>query len=252
VDRNQAKAILLLYRPGTADENDPDFKVARDLAESDQELGIWFKRHCAVQVALRGKFAQIAVPDGLKEQILAEAKGHPAFGYRLAPVLLAACVAAILLVVGTFTYVRLRGPARDPMLDFRNHMAGMVQRQYPQMDLETNDPGAIKTYLTQKGDGNYGLPEALAKTAPTGCKLISWNSRRVTMICFNSGKATKKADPDLFLFVIDRSALANAPAPGSPQVASTSRRFATATWSDGDKTYVLGGYGDEGFIRRFL
>ena len=252
MDRSEAKAILLFYRPGTADEYDPEFTEARELAADDPELGRWFKELCAVQIALRSKFAQIPVPEGLKEQILAEARGHPAFEFRFTPALLAACVAGLLVVAGVWAYLGRQEPAGDPMINFRNRMAGIASpRGYPAMDLTTNDLQAINQYLTLKGQGSYMLPAPLAKATPTGCALVRWHGNQVSMICFNSGK-TPVPGPDLFLFVIDRSAIADAPSPGPPQLANLTRRFATATWTAGTKTYVLGGSGDEAFVQSYL
>jgi hypothetical protein len=53
VTREQAKHILLLYRPGTADWQDPDVAAAIDLARRDLDLAAWFssirlsRRRCA-------------------------------------------------------------------------------------------------------------------------------------------------------------------------------------------------------------
>jgi hypothetical protein len=72
VNVNEAKNILLLYRPGTADAEDPQIAAALALAKRDPELARWLEEHCARQEALRAKFRQITVPAGLKEQIISE------------------------------------------------------------------------------------------------------------------------------------------------------------------------------------
>src|SRR5260370_3765428 len=68
----QAKEILMLFRPGTDDPADPDFARALALAKGDPELASWFDEHCQAREAIRVRFKAIAVPEGLKEQILAE------------------------------------------------------------------------------------------------------------------------------------------------------------------------------------
>src|SRR5436190_735159 len=68
----EAKEALLLYRPGISDARDAEFVEALACARKDPELERWFQEHCAVQGVLRDKFRQIAVPEGLKEQILSE------------------------------------------------------------------------------------------------------------------------------------------------------------------------------------
>ena len=62
MNRDEAKSILLLYRHGTADADDPQIAEALALAEHDPELKDWLVEHCARQIVLREKFRQIPVP----------------------------------------------------------------------------------------------------------------------------------------------------------------------------------------------
>jgi hypothetical protein len=66
VNSAEAKAVLLLYRPGAADAADPPMTEALELARQDPELGRWFEEHRAFQKAMRAKFRQIEVPAHLK------------------------------------------------------------------------------------------------------------------------------------------------------------------------------------------
>ena len=66
----QAKEVLLLYRPGTADMADPQMVEALELAGRDPELGHWFEQHRAFQKAMRAKLQQIEVPAHLKASLL--------------------------------------------------------------------------------------------------------------------------------------------------------------------------------------
>jgi hypothetical protein len=248
----EAKEILLRYRPGTADREDPEVAAALELAQDDPELARWFEEHRAVQAAIRDKFSRIEVPEGLKEQILSERKAHTTLVLRRRVALVAAATAVLFLLVQTAPF--LRHPADDLSLSaFRTRMAGKVLREYPNMDLETNDLHQIRQFLAGKhAHGDSTLPPALEKTVPTGCATLTWHEKPVAMICFNSGK---KADPkaaDLFLFVIDRAAVGNPPATNSAQVARISRKLATASWSAGGKVFVLAGLGDEAFVRNYL
>ena len=70
-----AKKVLQLYRPGSADAaNDRQVAEALKLARSDQELGSWLEQHNRFQIAIREKLLEIHVPANLKETILAETK----------------------------------------------------------------------------------------------------------------------------------------------------------------------------------
>ena len=67
----QAREILLLYRPGTRDAEDPQIIEAMELARQDPELAKWFAQHQAFQLAMRAKFREIEVPAHLQANLLA-------------------------------------------------------------------------------------------------------------------------------------------------------------------------------------
>jgi hypothetical protein len=131
-------------------------------------------------------------------------------------------------------------------------MAGDVQRNYPAMDLPTNNLPAIENYLQQHlGHSNISIPAQLASASPTGCAIFPWHGRPVSMICFTSAKSAASASPDLFLFVLRRSDVKAPPANVAPEVKQV-RGLVTATWTAGDKVYLLGGFGNEAFLRKYL
>ena len=250
MNRQQAKEILILYRPRGGGLPDPEVGEALALAESDAELARWFEQHRAFQAALQDKFRQIPVPEGLEEQILSERKVQTATFLRRPAVRLALAFALILLFAG-LAVVWLQPHEDKTFSGFRQRIGQTVARQYPRMDLETNDLDQIHQFLAQRGHGDYVLPKGLEKTASTGCALLTWQGRPVTMICFNSGKTPKAAAPDLFLFVVARADVPKAPVAGAPQFDQTGR-LATASWTQGDRTYMLGTIGDAELLRPYL
>ena len=76
MNRQRAKEILLLYRPGPSGDGDPEFAEALGLLKQDQELCRWFEAHRAAQDAIRRGFKSIVLPDALKEQIISERPWH--------------------------------------------------------------------------------------------------------------------------------------------------------------------------------
>jgi hypothetical protein len=58
----QVRETLILYRPGTADGEDPEAARALAAMTHDPELSRWFAKHRALCEALREKFRQIPVP----------------------------------------------------------------------------------------------------------------------------------------------------------------------------------------------
>lgn len=254
MNRQQAKAILSLYRPESADANDPEFTEALALAREDAELGRWFEEHCAVQRAIRQRFRQIEVPRGLKEQIISEHHVRSVVVWWREPVVLAAAaLVAVLLGIAAFWW--RPGSAQEDaeaFATYRTRMATVVLRNYA-MSLETNGVAEIRAHLAQnQAPAEYELPEKLKATPLAGCGVLSWRATRVSMLCFLTGKPLEPGQKsDLYLFVVDRSALPDAPAATEPQFARVNRLL-TASWSLGDKTYILAGEGDEEFLRQYL
>ena len=95
MNRDEAKIILQLYRPDTADADDPQIAEALALAKQDSELARWLEEHCARQNALREKFRQIEIPPGLKEQIISEQAAFSKKNSRRAKIVLVAALTAI-------------------------------------------------------------------------------------------------------------------------------------------------------------
>lgn len=249
---NEAKTILLSYRPGSSDAEDPQVAAALALAKTDPELARWLEAHCARQQAIGEKFCQIIVPAGLKEQIISErAASNKAKFWQPKP--LAAMLVALVLLLGVLAFFWL--PKRghdDPLVIYKNQMVSIALRGYG-MDLLTNNPVPIRTYLAQiQAPSDYVLPAALQKTAVVGCAVESWQNAKVSMICFRTGKPLAPgAQSDLWLFVADRASLKNPAGGESPQFSKVSRLI-TAIWTKGDKIYLLGTEGDEATIRQYL
>jgi uncharacterized membrane protein YbaN (DUF454 family) len=256
VTRQQAKEILAAYRPWAADANDPEFAGALALARQDAELGRWFEEHCAVQSAIRERFKQFAVPPGFKEQIVSEHRARSKVIWWRQPVSPLMAAAAVLLVAIGIAVLWLRPPSGPAEIvntaTFRNRMEGQALRVYP-MTLETNDLNQIRADLAQQqAPADFVLPARLAQTALTGCGVLNWQDKPVSMICFLTGRPLPPGSKsDLFLFVVDRGALPDAPATSTPEI-NPGTKLITATWTMGNKTYVLATYGDADFIRQYL
>jgi uncharacterized membrane protein YbaN (DUF454 family) len=250
VNREEAKNILLLYRPETADAGDPHTAEALALAKRDPELARWLDEHYVRQNALRTKFRQITVPTGLKEQIISEQAAHERMIFWRQKVVLAAAatVAAIIILAPLWFHSR----TDDTLAIYRSRMVSTALRGYA-MDLATNNPAQIRAYLAQNhAPANFILPAALQQIAVTGCAIQHWQGAPVSMICFHTGKPPASDEPgDLWLFVIDRTSVKTAPAGVSPEFFKVNRLI-TAMWTQGDKLYLLGTEGDEQTIRQYL
>jgi len=251
MNRDDAKNVLLLYRHGTADAADPQVIEALALVERDKELARCFGEHCARQEILRAKFRQIPVPAGLKEQIISEQAAQEKIIFWRPRVLLAAAAVIVALVALAPLWFPHRAND-DTFAIYRGRMVGVALRGYS-MDLATNNPAQIRAFLAESSaPADFVLPAPLEKTATTGCAIESWQGAKVSMICFRTGKPLPPLQQsDLWLFVIDRAAVKNAPPAGARQFVRVNKLM-TVTWTHGDKLYVLGMEGDEQTLRQYL
>lgn len=251
MNANEAKTILQLYRPGTTDAEDPQIAAALALAKQSPELAAWLKEHCARQEALRAKFREITPPAGLKEQIISE---HAANERRIvARQKIRFALAVVLLLFGALAVFWFpRHAPENTLAIFQNQMVRVALSPYG-MNLPTNEPASIRTYLAeQHAPADFVLPAPLQRTTLTGCAVENWQGAKVSMICFHTGKPLPSGTAsDLWLFVVDRAALDNAPDTATPRITKVNRLI-TATWTRGGKLYLLGIEGNEPDLERYL
>lgn len=251
MNHDEAKNILLLYRHGTPDADDPQIAEALALADRDRELKNWLVNHCARQFVLREHFRQVSAPAGLKEQILSEQAAQDKMIYWQPKFALAAVAVLVVLVALAPFWFSHR--SYDDTLDiYQNQMAGVALRGYA-MDLTTNDPVQIRAYLAQNhAPSDFVWPEMLKQASLAGCAVEGWQGVKVSMICFRTGNASMPDGPsNLWLFVVDRALVRGSPMGPSPQFSKVNR-LTTATWTQGDKLYLLGTDGDEQTLKQYL
>ena len=244
MDSRQSKEILACYRPGRDDPGDPQFAEALEHARRDPELTRWLEQQTALDAALREKLKQIPVPAELREKIISQLPARPvviawwqqpAFRATATALVLLAAVAGFWLAKQRYTFGA-----------YRQQMAGLVSGEYD-MSLKSKDLNEIRDYLSLHGwPSDYALTPAMQKLEAEGGGIINWHGQRVSLVCLDAGE-----DNDLFLFIVHRSILPDAPPTESPQFAKVGRMM-TASWSAGDKLYLLAGHGDEQFLRQYL
>lgn len=241
----EAKQILLRYRPGTSDASDPDIAAALELASRDPQLQAWLEQHLAFQRAMRHKLRSIPVPAHLKDAILAERHVVRVPFWQPPKVWwTAAAAAALALLLGlSALFFQPRKP--DRLADFRSRMVRTALRQYS-MDIVTNDMQQVRQFMARRGaPADYSLPAGLQKLSLTGGGYLKWRNQPVAMVCFDRGDSQM-----LFLFVVDRAAVKDAP-PATPLLAEVNK-LVTASWSEGNRTYVLTGPVEADFARKYL
>jgi hypothetical protein len=251
LNNQEAKKILILFRPGSADEKDSSFDEARQLAKTDPELARWFASHCESYLILRPKFQAIPVPPGLKEQILSERKIYRPYFLKYSRPLLALAAVLVLLLGIIFGLESFRGGA-ERYSAYRKRMIESALRSYS-MDLTTNDPAQIRGFLnTNNAPADYRLSGGLKSAAVVGCVVSSWQGNPVSMICFKTGRPMAPGDQsDLWLFVASRKTVSNAPSSSEPVFARVNKAT-TASWSDDHNIYLLAAVGDQTLLAKYV
>lgn len=243
----QAKGILLLYRPGIDDDAQPELAAALKLASEHAELGQWLRDHRGFNDAVRTKLRQLSPPPYLKARLLAAHMPAPPLRtenrWRL-PWWLAAAAAAVVLALA-LAWATLTPSRPDRFVNFQERMVSTALRGY-NMDIATNDMAQVRRYLASHGaPADYEVPRGLERLQLTGGAALRWRSNPVSMVCFNRGDHQMA-----FLFVTPQTALKDPP-PGRPTRARINE-FETVSWSRGDKTYVLAGAAGKDFPGKYL
>ena len=240
--KEQAKETLSAWRPWANDAHNAEFADALALCRQDPDLTEWLKNHQTAQETIRAGFKQIPVPEGLKEQILSEHESQKIVRLGRRDVSWYAMAASITLAVGVAAFWYMRTDAVKEDLGFSGYRSRMVRsavRVYA-MDLETSDASRVRSYLGEhNGHADFALPKKLEQTKLVGCGVKNWQGKPVTMVCFHTGKPLAPNEKsDLFLFVVDRSALADSPEQNQLLMTRVNT-LSTVTWAEGERVYLL-------------
>jgi len=243
VDRREAKEILWAYRPEAGDTEDPKVGEALEVTRRDPELMHWYEQQRGVDEAIRAELRQIAVPPGLRERILTAQKvRRPVSRRRLTQWMAAAAAVALAVVVGQ-RFTADQSPGFDA---YRETMVEFVSDEY-ELSAETDELEGLRRFFAKIAwPSDYEVPGPLQSVPVEGGTALEWRDHRVSLLCLEY-----REHEDIWLFVIDRSAHPDPPAAQAPQFLKVGKLM-TASWSEGDLTYLLVAEGDEVFLRGYL
>ena len=245
MNTEEAKRILLAYRPGTPDRDDPEVAEALQVAQHDSTLQRWLDQQTAFQETVRREVRRVAVPAGLREQILAQRKIVTPIWRRPEVLLVAACLA--LAVILTALWAR---PARDEesFAGFRSRMVGFALRVY-RLNIVTNDLELVREYLRSAGaPADLKLTPALANSPVKGGGKLLWQGNPVAMVCFG----LPQTNGTIFMFVADESAFRRGPKPGSNPVLEQVSGMMTAGWSRDGRIYLVAVEAGPGVLKKLV
>jgi hypothetical protein len=244
MDSQRAKQVLLGYRPGTEDANDPQVAEALRQLEHDPELALWFEQLQRADDAVRHQLRQTPVPVDLKQRILAEQKiVRPDFGWRK-PVLMAA--AAAIIVLGVVSVWVSRQTARNGLEAYRAEMVRYVSSSYSSAFIKATSFDELRQVLARKNwPSDFIVPDRLRSVTVIGGSAVEWNGHKVALACMKEGRH------GLWLFIIEKSALRDAPETESPRIKEVESE-PTAVWSQNGNAYLFTVQGDDAFLRKYL
>jgi hypothetical protein len=243
VTREEARRILMLYRPDVPETSDLALTEALALAKRDPELMIWLEKHLAWQRSLGRKLRSLPVPEELLPQILAARQTIQIARWKRPSVLLSA--AALFLLLGLIAKLVMFNPAPNHFQNFQSRMVSSVLREYS-MDIVTNQLEAVRQFMAHhEAPATFEIPAPLTNLNLTGGGLLRWRNHPVSMICYDRG-----TNQMVFLFVMNRQAPLDPPS-RAPRI-RTVNKLTTASWTRGEWVYLMAAEPSPEFPKKYL
>ncbi len=248
--RDEAKAVLQVWRPGGEDARDPRFAEALKALEQDADLALWFAEQKAFDRAMAAQVQTLPVPRDLRASLLAEkpVARLPFWRRDLLPLFqrpalrwaLAAGIAGV-LVAGSWATTH----TSSRFTDYRHEVTDEAWDANPHVELRTSDLRAIRQWLAERGmHMDLLIPSALKDMHIMGCRVLKWRGHPVVSLCLSDGVRHNH------LLVAEQIEFADRPWADLPDYEDCGR-WKTAAWSQGDRTYLLIGIKYSKFTQRF-
>ncbi len=216
---------------------------AREMAESDPQLGAWLKQRTAFDEQVAGAFAA-TIPAGLRESILQNARRPAKRSIRWVLPTLAAAAAAVVIGWTMLWPVNTSMPGwqADSLAAVTKVEFGMSMVDHISRDFE-----AIKKMLVaDQSPTPNRLPGTVGTMPVLACKRIHIAGRAASIICFEI-----QPGKEAHLVVMDNTGLTDLPPQLQPQF-KTSKNWNMASWSDGSQTFLLATTANEAALKKLF
>jgi hypothetical protein len=233
MDRQEAKLVLQAHRPNGLDAKHPAFAEALALAENDPELKAWWEAQQVFDRQVAAKLSGVPVPADLRSIIMAGRKiellqSQPSF----LPWIAMAAMVAVLCVVGTLKEIALTiGPITQT--EYSAAVLPLLHNDAPDLAMTSTDHDKIAEWLKAQHAPMGRLPTGMTSLPTVGCQKFVVHGHMVSLVCF-----TLAGGGIAHLFVMDEDALSDRPDRYAPEFQQV-QGWSTATWSDGQMSYVL-------------
>jgi hypothetical protein len=248
LDNREAKFILNAYRSGDQDASDPAFLEALEQARRDPALAQWFSESMAFDTAVRQKLCAVGAPSDLRERILARGKVNTSL--RWSRPLIKWAIAAGLILTAILSFLIWHEIRPGHLVGWQNQaldvISSLVTKQVS-FDAESAKASKLMTWLrAHHAPTARTLPQTLETLQSLGCKTFSWNGTPVSVICFRRPEGGM-----IHLVMTSASGASNRGRPDNPELIQQ-RQWSTATWREGDTTYMLALQGGPNQLRSYL
>jgi hypothetical protein len=248
MDNREAKFILNAYRPGGQDANDPRFAEALDQARRDPTLQRWFDESVAFDAAITEKLCAVPVHRDLRENILAGVKVSRPLQWSKPFIRWA--IAAMLVLSATLGSLIWHNARPTRLAGWQSEALEVISslvRNRSSFDAQSRSSADLINWLhANHAPAAENIPDNLSKLASIGCKTFSWNGTPVSVICF------MRPDGGLVHFVAtNATSTTTSQVTAKPSVVKRGD-WATATWREGDKIYMIALEGSLDQLRSYL
>jgi hypothetical protein len=230
----EAKFILQGYRPNGADASDPAFTAALAQARHDPELRDWFAREQGFDRAVSAKLAEVPVPAGLREAILAggrvtaPATARLAWWRRPAGYLALAASVAVIFALGSAWWPKAAA-AETELAAFALHDV----TNNPNHGGHGAEAAALQAALTRPDMHlGHGLAIDDAALRQSGCRTVSFQGHDLLEVCF------KRDGVWFHCYIAQRSDFPAMAVAAVPQLVNQGSA-SIASWADSAHVFVV-------------
>ncbi|MFN2475369.1 MAG: hypothetical protein ABR526_03390 [Chthoniobacterales bacterium] len=246
MDEREARAILGMHRAGEAGIDQARLQEALRQAETDPELARWWSEDKELDLLIASKLVHTDVPAALKDRITTSVQPRPTIirpNWSRAALLAAACIVALAVFFSSW-----RGPFQPAvsLADYRDEMVGFI-KVAPNLELESSDIARLQDFLAKaEAPAQFKVPAKLRNYDPLGCRVLRFRGRDVSLVCFKLG-----GEKLAHLFVTNAKTVRTGGSVSEP-VYAPEEGWMTATWTEGDQSYLLAVKGDRAALEKFL
>jgi len=246
MDNREAKFILNAYRPGGQDADDPRFAEALEQARRDPVLERWFSESIAFDSTITKELCAIEVPVDMRESILAGVKVSRPLRSPLVRWSIAAALISM-AILGSLIWHNTRSAHLAGWQSQALDVVSSLVRHESSFDAQSHNADELLVWLrVNDAPAAQTLPQELEKLESLGCKTFSWNGIPVSVICF-----TRPDGGLIHLVATNAVAPIKRTTKGQPELVQQGQ-WATATWREGDKIYMLAMEGSRDQLRAYL